>query len=135
MTHPALQALYDALASGAHGEALRPLLCADVEFVEHPNAISPTGSRRDLDAIMTSSTSGASLLSSQRYDVLESLEDGARVAVRVRWTGEVSTDAGPFRAGEVLVAHLAQFVRVRDGRIAYLETFDCYAPRTPSEGH
>jgi ketosteroid isomerase-like protein len=37
-------------------------------------------------------------------------------------------DAGPFRAGQQLVAHIAGLLTVRGGRIAEHETFDCYEP-------
>lgn len=48
--------------------------------------------------------------------------------MRSTWTGEIATDAGPFRAGQQLTAHVAQFIDVRDGRIASIETYDCYEP-------
>lgn len=43
---------------------------------------------------------------------------------------------GPFVEGQVLTAHIAQFVRVDDDRIASIETYDCYEPiarRWPAE--
>ena len=40
----------------------------------------------------------------------------------------MARDVGLFRAGQELVAHIAQFVRVRDGRVASIETYDCYEP-------
>lgn len=44
---------------------------------------------------------------------------------------ERSKPANPapnFRAGQTLTAHIAQFISTRDGRIASIETFDCYEP-------
>jgi len=38
----------------------------------------------------------------------------------------VARDAGPFREGQRLTAHLAQFAEVEGGRIRSIETFDCY---------
>jgi ketosteroid isomerase-like protein len=50
------------------------------------------------------------------------------VIARVTWSAEIGRDRGPFRAGQRLTAHLAQFITVREGRIIRLETYDCYEP-------
>jgi ketosteroid isomerase-like protein len=44
------------------------------------------------------------------------------------WTAVVARNIGPFREGQVLTAHIAQFIETRDGRVASIETFDCYEP-------
>ena len=62
----------------------------------------------------------------QRYDVHSEIRDGDLAIVRLTWTGEVGRDIGPFREGQVLTAHIAQFVETRDGRITKIETFDCF---------
>ena len=43
-------------------------------------------------------------------------------------TGEIARDFGPFRRGQTLTAHIAQFIETRDGRICRIETYDCYEP-------
>ena len=53
---------------------------------------------------------------------------GDTAIVRLTWTGVVARAVGPFREGQVLTARVAQFVETRDGRIAAIETFDCYEP-------
>ena len=35
---------------------------------------------------------------------------------------------GPFTAGQEIVAHIAAFATIADGRIAGFETYDCYEP-------
>jgi len=40
----------------------------------------------------------------------------------------VGEAVGPFAAGQELVAHIAQWLEVRDGRVARLESWDCYEP-------
>jgi len=40
----------------------------------------------------------------------------------------IARAAGPFREGQVLTAHIAQFIESQDGRVASIETFDCYEP-------
>ena len=47
---------------------------------------------------------------------------------RYIWTGVVGVDRGPFTAGQEIVAHIAAFATIADGRIAGFETYDCYEP-------
>jgi hypothetical protein len=55
-------------------------------------------------------------------------EAGNTATLRLTWTGVIARAVGPFREGQVLIAHIAQFIEWRDGRIASIETFDCYEP-------
>ncbi len=71
---------------------------------------------------------GAGLLREQRYHVRDAMEVGDVAILRVTWTAVVAREVGPFREGQGLTAHLAQFIGVRDGRIASIETYDCYEP-------
>ncbi len=68
------------------------------------------------------------MLSSQRYDPIEAFEHGDMAFVRLTWTGVIAANAGPFTAGQDLTAHIAQFVRTRDGKVASIVTYDCYEP-------
>ena len=56
------------------------------------------------------------------------IDAGDTAIMRLTWTGEIARDVGGFRAGQTLTAHIAQFITVRDGRVAAIETFDCYEP-------
>ena len=89
------------------------------------------GAQRHLELlaeILAGSERGAALLSSQEYR-LEAIQSiGDDVIARLTWIGTVGIDAGPLVAGQQLIAHIAQFATVRDGRIARIETFDCYEP-------
>ena len=82
--------------------------------------------------MLRASDAGASLLARQTYEVLSMMEVDAIAIVRLRWAGVVARDAGPYREGQMLVAHIAQFIETRDRRIASVETFDCYEPIEPS---
>ncbi|QOR71338.1 nuclear transport factor 2 family protein [Ruania alkalisoli] len=123
-----LRRLHEALESGGHGEQLRELFVPEAELVERPNVLKPDGATATVGDMIAASTAGASLLAVQRYAVHSCVAAGDEVAVRLTWEGEVAADAGPFRRGQVLTAHIAQFATVRDGRIVRLETFDCYEP-------
>ena len=109
-------------------DELRPLLAPDVRVTEHPNAITPRGATRDLEATIAGFQGGKALLREQAFEVREVLVAGERAAVRARWRGVVGVDAGPYRAGQELVAHVAALLTVRDGVVVDHETFDCYEP-------
>jgi hypothetical protein len=122
------RALHSALEAGQHGEDLRPLFTPDSVTVERPNLLKPNGGVTPLEEMISASTLGASMLAKQSYQVHSAVEQGSLAILRLTWTGEIGRDVGPFRKGQVLTAHVAQFVETRDGRIASIETYDCYQP-------
>lgn len=122
------RALHAALEAGKHGEDLRPLFTEDAVTLEHPNATKPRGARTELEDMLKGSTAGAQLLARQKYEVHSALEQGTLAILRCTWTGEIARDVGGLRKGQVLTAHIAQFIETRDGRVARIETFDCYEP-------
>ncbi|MGJ6968303.1 nuclear transport factor 2 family protein [Streptosporangium sp. G11] len=124
----ALLALHRAIEDGEHGAALARYFTDDATTLEHPNLITPAGGEYDLAAILQGSERGAALLASQQYDVQDIQGLGDVAIARLTWTGTVAADAGSLTAGQQLVAHIAQFATVRDGRISRIETFDCYEP-------
>lgn len=126
-----VHALHSALSNGEHGEALRPLFTDDAVTIERPNLVKPTGAVSGLDQMLAASSAGAGLLSRQTYEVHPAIEQGSLAIVRLTWTGEVARGIGPFRRGQKLTAHIAQFVETRDGRISRIETYDCYGPFQP----
>lgn len=129
-TSPAALArqLHAALEAGADGDRLRDLFAEDATTVERPNLLKPAGATADLATMLAASTAGAELLREQRYDLHDVIEQGDTAALRLTWTGVVARDTGPFAAGQQLTAHIAQFVTARAGKIASIETYDCYEP-------
>ncbi|MGV9295710.1 MULTISPECIES: nuclear transport factor 2 family protein [Amycolatopsis] len=120
--------LLRALEAGQCGEDLRKHFAPTASTVEHPNRLNPEGARANLDQMLAASEAGAGLMSSQRYDVRSAVAAGGTAILRLTWSGVIARDAGPFRRGDELVAHIAQFVETADGVIASIETFDCYEP-------
>ena len=57
----------------------------------------------------------------------ELAESGDRVAVRATWRGTLGN-------GAELVAYIAAWLTVADGRFREHETFDCYEPLPPGLG-
>jgi ketosteroid isomerase-like protein len=105
---------------GSSVSDLDSVLAPDAVFHELPNPISPAGATRDLEATRAGFAAGKERLSAQRIDIDEILVFGDRAVVRSRWEGEIGTTS--------IVAHMAGFVRVRDGRIVEHITYDCYEP-------
>ena len=120
-----LALLFDPAATSAR---LADLLHDDVVFVEHPNQVSPQGSRRDRSALLASFEAGRRLMAEQRLDDLDVLPAGDYVVARASWSGTLAVDAAPLRAGSTLRARLAMFFTIRDGRVLRQENFDCYEP-------
>ncbi|RJT96572.1 nuclear transport factor 2 family protein [Arthrobacter frigidicola] len=124
-------ALHAALEAGQHGEALRSLFNQDATTVEHPNQLRASGAVLGVEEMLAGSVAGASLLQWQKFDIHQIVENGAEVVLRVTWTGSVRAAVGQFKAGQVLRAHMVQFIRTRNGRIHQIETYDCYEPFEP----
>ncbi|MGW4109787.1 hypothetical protein ACWEFJ_02805 [Actinosynnema sp. NPDC004786] len=121
-------ALLRALEAGHRGEDLRKHFAPSASTVEHPNRLKPHGARTALDRMPAASEAAAGLLAGQRYDVRSAVAVGNTAILRLTWRGVIARDAGPFRHGDELVAHVAQFVETADGVITSIETFDCYEP-------
>ena len=130
MTSPieTARTLHTAIELGRVGSELEDLFTDDVIVTEYPNLVKPAGGSAGLAEVVASSHAGSRLLSAQRYEVHHSVEHGDTAILRLTWTGTVGAEIGAFRAGQQLTAHIAQFVTVRDGRIAALATYDCYEP-------
>jgi ketosteroid isomerase-like protein len=109
-------------------DELLDVLDPEVRVTELPNLLTPARAARDLDGTLAGFRAGKALLREQAFDVHEVLVDGERAAVRGTWSGTVGIDAGGFSAGTRLVAHIAAFLTVRDGRVVEHSTYDCYEP-------
>jgi ketosteroid isomerase-like protein len=123
---------YAAVADLSSSESqLRSIVSPDLTVVEHPNAVTPQGATRDLESTVAGFLAGKTLLAEQAFDIHEVIVAGSRAAVRATWRGVVEIDAGPYRAGQELAAHVAAFVTIEDGLVVEHETFDCYRPIEP----
>src|SRR3954452_13265187 len=85
-------------------DELDELLAADVRFVERPNLINPGGSERDLRGMRAGIEAGRALLAWQRNEVRDHVAHGDIVVTRMRWSGELAIDAGPWIWGTRLSA-------------------------------
>jgi ketosteroid isomerase-like protein len=102
------------------------LLDHDMRFVERPNLVSPHGSERDAAEVLASVARGRQVIENQDFEVVDHLVAGDTVATRVVWTGTPAVDGPAFRAGSLLRADSSMYFRLRDGRIAHQENYDCF---------
>jgi ketosteroid isomerase-like protein len=107
---------------------LEALIAHDVRFVERPNVIKPRGDVRDAAGVRAGIEAGRKLLAWQSYEIRDWIADGDLVIVRMRWTGELAVDAGPWPSGTVLAAWCVAHYRLHDGLIVEIEQHDCYEP-------
>jgi ketosteroid isomerase-like protein len=107
---------------------LDELLTDDVRFVERPNLVNPLGSERDARQMRLGIEAGRKLLAWQSYTVRDHVASGDTVVTRMRWTGELAVNAGPWPVGTRLASWSVGHYRLVDGRIAEIEQHDCYEP-------
>lgn len=114
-------------------DELDSLLSPDVRFVERPNLINPSGSERDADQIRAGLEAGRQLLAWQSYEPRDHVASGDTVVTRMRWSGELAVDAGPWPAGTRMAAWCVAHYELADGRITHIEQHDCYEQPTPPD--
>ncbi|MBL0217930.1 MAG: nuclear transport factor 2 family protein [Myxococcales bacterium] len=92
----------------------------DIEVVEHPNKLNPTGKRYDKAALRAAGERGKALLASEHYAIRSMIVEGERAAVMTVWTGIVND-------GRQLTAQICSIIEFRDGKVWRQEQFDCFA--------
>lgn len=117
-----------ALESGLAGDALAPFFSEVVLQVEFPNRLNPNGQESDFGSVLERSIQGKKILTSQKYDILNELAQGDRVAVEANWTGTLAVPLGELTEGFEMKAHFAMFFELRKGRIVRQHNYDCFEP-------
>lgn len=117
-----------ALERGATGDELASFFTPDVQQEEFPNRLVPTGARRDLAALLDGAVRGQRVMSAQRFELLDALVEGQRVALEVQWSGTLAISLGSLAAGDQMRARFAVFLTFRDGKIARQHNYDCFDP-------
>ena len=116
-------------------DELAELLAPDVRFIERPNLINPAGSEGDGAAMRAALDRGRQLLAWQSYGVRDHIASGDIVVTRMRWSGELAVDAGPWPAGTRMAAWCVAHYRLGAGRIVHIEQHDCYEqPSASADG-
>ena len=123
--------LLRSIERGDTGAALGRHFHPDAQQREFPSLISPMGGVRGLDDMLAASERGAGLLAWQRYDVQTAAVDGDLVVLQLTWTAALAVPLRDLPEGHVLVAHVAMFLRFRDGLVIEQNSYDCYEPLVP----
>ena len=118
----------EALESGAEGAALAEFFTKDVIQEEFPNRLSPIGAHRNLQAILDSARTGKKMLRAQKFEILNSIVDGDRVALEVYWSGLLAAPIDTLPADSEMRAHFSMWLEFKDGKIARQHNYDCFDP-------
>lgn len=118
----------EAIENGAEAGALAEFFTKDVIQEEFPNRLSPIGQHRNLQSLLESARKGKKVISHQKYDVLNTIVDGDRVALEVFWCGLLAVALEGLPANSQLRAHVSIFLEFRDGKICRQHNYDCFDP-------
>jgi len=119
------QAYLSAIESRAD---LAPYFCPDVVQREFPNQLLPEGAVRDLATLLSGQEKGKRVLSAEKYEIVNSLEDADRLALEVIWTGTLAIPLRSIPVGGTMKAHFGVFLTFRDGLISKQHNYDCFDP-------
>jgi ketosteroid isomerase-like protein len=119
---------FAALDAGATGEVLSAFYTPEVVQEEFPNRLVPHGARRDLAAILDAAERGQKVMAAQRYEILQAVADGNRVAVEFLWAGTLAVPLGTLPIGAEMRGRFAVFMEFRDGLIVAQRNYDCFEP-------
>jgi ketosteroid isomerase-like protein len=115
-----------AIEGGATGDALAAFLAADVEQVEFPNRLVPSGATRDLAALLEGAERGQHVLKRQRFEIRRVHALGDTVVLELLWVGTLALTLGKLAAGEDMRAHFCVVMEFRNGRIWRQRNYDCF---------
>lgn len=118
----------EALESGAEGGALAEFFTKDVIQEEFPNRLSPIGVHRNLNAILDVARKGKQRLRAQKFEILNSIVDGDRVALEVYWSGLLAAPVDTLPADSEMRGHFSIWLEFKDGKIARQHSYDCFDP-------
>jgi ketosteroid isomerase-like protein len=136
-THDLLDITRDylqALSEGATGDRLASFYTSDVVQEEFPNRLVPKGAKRGLEDLLLGAERGRELMASQRFELLNAVVQGDRVAVEVQWTGNLRTKVAGLPEGS-MSARFGVFLEFRDGKIAHQNNYDCFSPNEKSHDY
>jgi ketosteroid isomerase-like protein len=118
----------EALENGAEGVELAEFFAKDAVQEEFPNRLSPIGAHRNLDAILDAAKKGKRTLRAQKFEILNSIVDGDRVALEVFWSGYLAVPIDSLPADSEMRAHFSMWMEFKDGKIFCQHNYDCFDP-------
>ena len=117
----------EALESGAQ-DTLAQFFTEDVVQEEFPNRLSPIGVHRNLKDILDAARNGRRILRAQKFEIMNAIVDGDRVALEVFWSGLLAAPVDTLPADAQMRAHFSMWLQFKDGKIARQHNYDCFDP-------
>ena len=118
----------EALETGAQDAALAEFFTKDVVQEEFPNRLSPIGVHRNLNAILDAARKGRKVIRAQKFEIMNSIADGDRVALEVFWSGFLAVPVDTLPADAHIRAHFSMWLEFKDGKICRQHNYDCFDP-------
>ena len=123
-----LAAIERSTSAAEVGRPIHEFFAPEVELIEYPNRLVPTGGTRDLAAVKAAAERGKKAVSGQRYEVIAAYAVRDTVILEVLWVGTLAVPLGSLSAGDEMRAHFAVFLEFRDGLIVRQRNYDCFDP-------
>ena len=117
-----------AIEDGATGPMLARFFDPEAVVETLPNRITPRASRRNLNEVLAAAERGRKILSKQRYEIMQTIAEGDRLALEVLWSGTLLIPFDTLPAGSELRAHVVTVLEFRAGKILAQRQYDCYEP-------
>ncbi len=116
---------YKALQDG-DGETMLAFYDQDVEQIEWPNQLKPTGGRRNLAQMAVDFERSKGILQSQAYDLKTLVCSDDHVAVEAVWEGILAIPIGKLQAGDSMKANICNLFTLRKDKIISQRNYDCF---------
>ena len=123
-----IQAYLSAIERRAPFEEISQFIAPDVEHREFPNRVVPNGAKGGLKEMREASARGRTVITSERYEVLNAVSEGDRVALEIQWTGVLAVAYGKLVPGDSIRARFGVFFELKEGRIIRQNNYDCFEP-------
>jgi len=117
-----------ALKQGKTGKELAIFFHEDVEQVEMPNQLNPSGVISNLTTLLERAEQGKKLVKSQDYQIRNAFVHDNTVVMELEWSGIMNVHVGTLSAGQTMKAHFAMFIDFKDGKIIHQRNYNCFEP-------
>ena len=118
----------DALENRKDSKELLSFYHPDIEQVEFPNTLTKHGATRNLEELQSAAEKGKSVLSRERYEIINKYILNSAVIIEAVWTGVLSVPIGKLQPGDEMKAYFAQFYEFKNGKIIKQRNYDCFEP-------
>jgi ketosteroid isomerase-like protein len=98
----------------------------EIEQHEFPNLLNRRGQKSDFPDVLRRAAVAKTILSSQTYEINNSIESGNQLVIEATWTGKMAKETGPLKMGQELKAYFCIVCEFKDGKIYRQRNYDCF---------